>query len=115
MILILLCLPGSAIADLDGPKIPYFDKYIHFFLFAGFSGLWSIYLICKNYSPEKLNRAYLLVFIVGVVYGAVMELVQYYFIPDRSFDLGDIAADAAGSAAAYVLFYFKLLKINSGN
>jgi VanZ family protein len=26
-----------------------------------------------------------------------MEFVQHYFIPNRSFDLGDIIADGAGS------------------
>ncbi|HVK49933.1 MAG TPA: VanZ family protein [Pseudobacter sp.] len=112
IILVLLCLPGSSLPDLDGPIIPHFDKYIHFLIFGAFSGLWNIYLLCKNYSPERLYRGYLLVFLAAVLYGAVLEVIQYYFVPDRSFDLGDIAADTAGAAAAYAAFYFKILKIN---
>jgi VanZ family protein len=115
MILVLLCLPGSTIADLEGPKIPHLDKYVHFLLFAAFSGLWNIYLICKRKSPERIKKGYLLVFFSAVLYGALLEVIQYYFVPERSFDMGDIAADAAGSAAAYAVFYFKLLRINSGN
>ncbi|MBO9632631.1 MAG: VanZ family protein [Chitinophagaceae bacterium] len=112
LILVLLCLPGSAIEKLDGPRIPHFDKYVHFLLFAGCCGLWSFYLSCKKYSPERLKKWYLQVFLITVIYGAVLEVVQYYFVPDRSFDLGDIAADAAGAFAAYLLFHFNLLKIN---
>jgi VanZ family protein len=115
LILVLLCLPGSTIADLDGPKIPHFDKYVHFFLFAAWSGLWNFYLSCKNSSTGNLQKGYWLVFLAALVYGSLLEVIQYYFVPDRSFDLMDIAADTAGAAAAFLLFYFKLLKINSGN
>ena len=38
-----------------------------------------------------------------VVYGIVMEFVQRYFIPNRSFDIGDLGADAVGSLAGYLL------------
>ena len=37
----------------------------------------------------------------GIVYGIAMEIVQKYFIPFRSFDLGDIIADGIGCAAGY--------------
>lgn len=115
MILVLLCLPGSTIARLEGPKIPHLDKYVHFLLFAGLVALWNFYLICKNYSTERLYKGYRLVLFSAVIYGVVLEVVQYCFIPDRSFDLADIVADSAGAAAAYAVFYFKLLRINPGN
>ncbi|WP_241237945.1 VanZ family protein [Pseudoflavitalea rhizosphaerae] len=114
-ILVLLCIPGSSIPDLDGPVIPHFDKLVHFLLFAVFSGLWNIYLSCKKYSTERLKKGFWLVFLSAVFYGALLEVIQYYLVPDRSFDPGDIAADAAGGAAAYAYSYFKLLRINSGN
>lgn len=41
--------------------------------------------------------------ILGIVYGIAMELVQKYFIPLRSFDLGDITADAIGCIAGYFI------------
>lgn len=112
LILVLLCLPGSTIEELDAPRIPYLDKYVHFLLFAAYCGLWNFYLICKRYSPGRLKKWYLQIFLTGVIYGALLEVIQYYFVPDRSFDLEDIAADAAGAVAAYLLFYFNLLKIN---
>jgi len=49
--------------------------------------------------------------IVGCLYGILMELVQKYFIPFRSFDLGDILADGIGCFAGYLFamkkFYFR--------
>jgi len=36
------------------------------------------------------------------VYGVIMEYVQKYFIPNRSFDIGDILADTIGSIAGLV-------------
>ena len=39
----------------------------------------------------------------GGVYGVIMEYVQKYFIPNRSFDIGDILADAIGSIAGLVV------------
>ena len=37
------------------------------------------------------------------VYGIIMEYIQKYFIPNRSFDLLDIIADTIGSIAGLVL------------
>ena len=39
--------------------------------------------------------------VLGIFYGVVMELVQKYFIPFRSFDLMDILADGVGCVAGY--------------
>ncbi len=32
-----------------------------------------------------------------------MEIIQHYFIPLRSFDVGDIIADAIGAVAGYFI------------
>ena len=64
--------------------------------------LWS-----KAYSHKKDTRSgsrkiFLKIMITGIVYGIAMEIVQKYFIPFRSFDLGDIIADGIGCAAGYL-------------
>ena len=43
-------------------------------------------------------------------YGAGMELVQKYFIPNRSFDLMDILADGTGSAIGFVFSRYRYIK-----
>ena len=115
MILVLLCLPGSTLSGIHAPHIPHLDKYVHFLLFMGLGGLWNTYLICKKNSPENLKKGLSLVFLLAVAYGGLLEIVQYCFVPDRSFDVLDIVADAAGAAVAWTIFHFKILRINSGN
>jgi VanZ family protein len=41
----------------------------------------------------------------------MIEFIQRYFIPNRSFDIGDIAADAIGAAVG-VIAALKLLHKN---
>jgi len=38
----------------------------------------------------------------GIVYGTIMEFVQKYWIPNRSFEILDIAADSVGCLLAYL-------------
>jgi len=38
-----------------------------------------------------------------LIYGIAMELVQKYFIPNRSFDLKDILADGLGCAVGLLI------------
>jgi len=39
-----------------------------------------------------------------------MEVIQHYFIPFRSFDYGDMVADAIGSAVGYFISVNRFLK-----
>ena len=41
--------------------------------------------------------------ILSMIYGIGMEIVQQYFIPFRSFDLGDIIADGVGCTIGYFI------------
>jgi len=62
---------------------------------------WGIFKIgVPGYS---LKKNFIQTAICCLLYGIVMELIQRYFIPNRSFDNGDIIADGVGSAAG--LFY----------
>lgn len=39
--------------------------------------------------------------LIWILYGIGMEFVQKHFVPNRSFDAGDILADAIGSLAGF--------------
>ena len=56
--------------------------------------------------PGKLKLYFILIGVVCLGYGVAMEFVQKYWIPNRSFDMGDIVADGLGSIAG-VIFSFK--------
>ena len=71
--------------------------------------LWSRALL-KNKKNDNKKTTLILLFIAALLYGYGMELVQQYFIENRSFDWGDVAADAAGSIIG--LFFFRVRQKN---
>jgi VanZ family protein len=96
-LLILLCLPGKMLPDEQNFKIPQMDKYVHIILFGCFVFFWSFYYGALNPEDRKLNSKFLLIFFIGCALGIALEFVQKYFIPNRDFDIYDIAADIVGA------------------
>lgn len=100
---ILLVLPGSAFPKETWLSKIYFDKWVHIGLFSIF-----VWLFCRGYYSQNkpsgisLQKKFLYVFIAACVYGIVMEFVQKYFVPNRSFDIGDITADCIGAFVGYI-------------
>ena len=97
---VLLCLPGAAFPKEHWFDKIWLDKWIHVALFGTMVFLW-----CRVLAKIIGGRTsyFLQLTLYFVVYGIVMEFVQKYFIPNRSFDIGDVAADAVGSLAGYLL------------
>jgi VanZ family protein len=79
-------------------NIPLFDKWVHIGLFAMLTVLlcWGLYK--RKKSAEILRSHFITIGITCLVYGIVMEFIQKYFVPNRSFDGGDIIADGVGAA-----------------
>lgn len=101
-------LPSSAI-----PKLGWSDKVYHAGAFAGLSFLlcWAI--------PTRENRFGMHLLIAGtiaVLYGCVDEFTQR-FIPGRSCDVWDLAADCVGvciGLSSYVVVRTGLKQLNWG-
>lgn len=100
--IVLLCLPGSTIPGngIEFFDIPNFDKIVHVILFGGIVFFWGGHYASKGSSGKGEVKLLILFTILSIVLGIVLEYVQFYFIPQRSFDRGDILADAGGSLAA---------------
>jgi VanZ family protein len=104
---ILLTLPASAFpSEKWYMKIPMFDKWVHIGIFCILSFLFCWGLFKIGIFTDSLKRNFVQTGISCLLYGIVMELVQRYFIPNRSFDPGDVIADGVGSLAG-VLYSFK--------
>jgi VanZ family protein len=101
-IFILLALPGKMLPNENHFSIPQLDKMVHIILFGSFVFLWSFYFSTKE-SKETLKGKYLRITVIACLYGSAMEVIQKYFIPNRDFDLYDIAADVAGAIAGYIV------------
>jgi len=88
---VLFCLPGSSLPKADWLSKIYFDKWVHIGFFIVLVLLWSWYLELER------TRTYFIIILTAVLYGFIIELVQHYLILNRSFDLGDLAADTLGA------------------
>jgi len=89
------CIPGSALPKNDWFGQIHFDKFIHIGIFTVMVFLW-----CVPFLNRPLQKPFVKI-LAGVTigffcYGVLIEFVQHYFVLNRSFDLGDIGADAVG-------------------
>ena len=64
-----------------------------------------VFLWCRAITNivDKKPKLFVQIALYFFLYGIVMEFVQRYFIPNRSFDLGDVIADGVGSVAGLFL------------
>ena len=97
IISVLFFLPGSALPKENPFGITFFDKCVHFGFFALLLFLWRFY-----FGPS-LKYSYLLL-LLAFCYGLGVEVVQHHFIPNRSFDWGDVAADMIGAVTGLVVW-----------
>lgn len=105
--IVLLCLPGSTIpGDGFGFNIPNFDKIVHVILFGGIVLFWGGHYAFRAKKLPGWRRMIILLAILSIVLGIVLEYVQFYWIPQRSFDRGDIVADAGGAITAMLFLLF---------
>ena len=97
----LLVLPGSAFPKEDWLDKVYADKWIHILLMCALSLLWTLAL-----ADDKPASLWKKIFTVGIgvtCYGLGMEFVQKYLVANRSFDMGDVVADAVGAFLPLVI------------
>jgi VanZ family protein len=105
---ILLCTPGSRLPKINWQDKVLLDKWAHVFLFLVLVVLW-----CRIYRKVlfiSVKNIFITITILSIVYGIGMEIVQHYFIPLRSFDVGDMIADAIGSATGYFISIKRFLR-----
>lgn len=111
LILVLICLPGSTIPPVETwLNDIYFDKWVHAGLFAGLVFLF-IYPVSKlSWALSLKKNTSIKITLAGLIWALTTELIQKYFIPDRSFDMFDLAADTFGILMAYAWCRIKYLK-----
>lgn len=104
LLIFFLCfLPGKDIPDVN---IPFIDKWAHIILFGVFSFLW----LCS--APSANLRWLLIMFVTSVFLGWLVEYIQGHYIPNRTQDIVDIAADATGGIAGIVFFVILYRRFN---
>ena len=97
---VLLCLPGSALPS-EKIFIPNIDKYVHTILFGGFVALWGLYANKKEYTIRKRATLFFFIYLAACFNGILLEYIQRDYIPNRSFDQGDIIVDVLSASISY--------------
>jgi VanZ family protein len=94
VIVILSMMPGGQ-TDLMVFGIPHFDKIGHFGMYA----MWAI-LVYYGFSGMvgmSFRNAFLISLTLCGLIGVLLEFGQYYLAQDRSFEVADMIANAAGA------------------
>lgn len=107
---VLLTLPGSDLPQENWLNTIYFDKWVHIGMFALLVFLWCWALSKKNLESPGLKIIFLRIAVAAIVYGILMEFVQRYFIPGRSFDITDMIADSVGASLGFFYSSWRYIK-----
>jgi hypothetical protein len=102
---VLLCLPGSALPDTGGNWFNKYqvDKIIHIIIFGSLTYLFCRPIQLKGFFTNIITKLYFIIAIIFTIYGVIIEFVQKWWVAGRSFDSGDILADAIGCFLAYFI------------
>jgi hypothetical protein len=98
--ILLLCLPGSMVPGTGIFAVKNLDKIVHVMLFAMNVLFWGWYYELSDRESRQLKIIFIAATAIMITLGIVMEYVQMYFIPNRTFDGYDIVADIVGSVLA---------------
>ena len=109
LVVILLCLPGSAFPGGGIFSISHLDKLIHATLFGGTTLFWCLYYAPKIDAVRKWRFVVVSIAMFTIAFGICMEYTQHYFVSNRAFDLEDIVANSVGILAVAGVLLFKKL------
>jgi hypothetical protein len=96
----LLCLPGSMVPGAGIFAFKNLDKIVHAILFGANVLFWGWHFEINYRGNNRLKLIYLGDTAIIILLGILLEYVQLYFIPNRSFDINDIVADSVGAILA---------------
>ena len=90
--------------DLPDIKISFADKIFHFLAYGLFAILWYL-AFYYSFSLKKM-KALIYAFIVAVLFGIIIEILQDTMTSSRALDVYDAVANTLGALIASVLIWF---------
>ena len=115
LILVLCTMPVSGIEPFRLLDLFSFDKVVHMVLFAFQFWFLVIGIIKQRIFSYKRKRSARLAFIITIIYGAVIELIQGYILENRTMDVMDMIANIVGAAMGWGMFYYFKRKVKSSS
>jgi hypothetical protein len=100
---VLVFLPGSDIPESNWLDMIYFDKFVHAGIFGGLTLLFCLPFFKAHFSLQEKINYFIKIGLAAVLWGITVEVIQRFFIPGRSFDMFDWAADSAGVYIGFLM------------
>lgn len=102
-ILVFCLMPSSSISRVHVP-VQSFDKVLHFLIFLIFT--WTLtYGFTSSTDQRGLSlKCTIICFVISVLYGGLIEVLQYILTQDRHGDWFDLLADAVGVIVALLTY-----------
>lgn len=110
LIILYLCcfIPVDDIPDFTFDFFVAKDKIIHYLMYFGLSGATAINYLWGEKGYIRTSKLIIGAFILPIIYGGVIEILQYYYFPSRTGDWWDFLADMLGSLSTIPLvIWFK--------
>jgi hypothetical protein len=103
LIAFLMLLPGKDIPQVGWLEDIHFDKWVHTGSFMIMSFLFSWIFYKTEYAPAVRLNYFIKIAVAASIWGLVIEFLQKFYIPGRSYDLLDWLADSVGSFIGLLL------------
>lgn len=110
LIILYLCcyIPTKDIPEVSFDFFIPMDKIVHFCMYLGLSGATAINYLHGERGLVCNYKLLITAFLLPILYGGFIELLQHYYFPPRAGDWFDFLADALGTLAALpVAFCYK--------
>ena len=102
----ILCLISFSSDDLAPIEFAHMDKVAHFTFYFVASILGSLALREVKHGAISFKKAIAVIFVSLVLYGIVIEVLQYNFTADRSGDAFDAITNAIGALGGICVLKF---------
>ena len=93
-----------------GFNIPHGDKIVHFIFYSTAAFLGVFYLWEQSKWSVKLRKSLVLMFFLTLVFGIIIEVIQYRFTLDRAGDIFDGLANGIGALCGVLATIFLFSK-----
>ena len=103
VVLVLICMPSQNIPSSNWFDKIHFDKWVHTGIFGLLALLFMLPVALSPMEPKEKLQFFIRVAIATSLWGISTEFIQKFWIPGRSFDLFDWAADSLGGIIAFVI------------
>jgi len=107
IIFYLCCLmPPNDVPDVGFEFFIPTDKLVHFAMYFGMSGATALYYVYDKKGEINILRMLIGAILVPILYGGLIEIIQWKFFAPRSGDWFDFLADTLGSLSSLPLIFY---------